>query len=106
MTRPTRTYELAPLVLEELHATGIRADDITFVCALGAHGALTMNALRRKLDSRIIETYRVFNHNPYEHCVELGTTSYGTPVRINRKVMAADVKIGIACVTAHAQTGF
>ncbi|MBR9981567.1 MAG: DUF2088 domain-containing protein [Desulfatitalea sp.] len=106
MTRPTRTYELAPIVLKELHAAGIREEDITFVCALGTHGALTQHELRRKVGAKILEKYRVFNHNPYEHCVEVGTTCYGTRVMINREVMAADVKIGIGCVTAHAQTGF
>ena len=106
MTRPTRTYELAPIVLKELETGGIDPDDITFVCALGTHGALTQNELRKKLGVRILERYRVFNHNPYENCVALGTTSYGTPVMINREVMEADVKIGIGCVTAHAQTGF
>lgn len=106
MTRPTRTYELAPIVLKELEAGGIDSDDITFVCALGTHGALTQHELRKKLGARIVERYRVFNHNPYENCVALGKTSYGTPVMINREVMEADVKIGIGCVTAHAQTGF
>ena len=106
MTRPTRTYELAPIVLKELAAAGIRDEDITFVCALGTHGALTQHELRKKVGSAILEKYRVFNHNPYEHCVEVGTTGYGTPVMINREVMAAEVKIGIGCVTAHAQTGF
>lgn len=106
MTRPTRTYELAPIVLEELAAAGLGEEAITFVCALGTHGALTQHELRKKLGSRIVEKYRVFNHNCYENCVALGTTSYGTPVMINREVMAAEVKIGIGCVTAHAQTGF
>lgn len=106
MTRPTRTYEIAPIVLKELEAGGIKKQDITFVCALGAHGALTQIELRKKLGSSIIEDYRVFNHNPYENCVHVGTTSYGTPVMFNREVMEADVKIGIGCVTAHPQAGF
>jgi len=106
MTRPTRTYELAPIVLKELAAAGLDEDNITFVCALGTHGALTQHELRKKLGPAILEKYRVFNHNCYEHCVEVGTTSYGTRVQINREVMEADVKIGIGCVTAHAQTGF
>ncbi len=106
MTRPTRTYELAPLVLEELAAAGIADEQITFVCALGTHGALTQHELRKKLGPQILAKYRVFNHNCYENCVTLGTTSYGTPVMINREVMAAEVKIGIGCVTAHPQTGF
>ena len=106
MTRPTQTYELAPIVLKELEAAGIEADAITFVCALGTHGALTQHELRKKLGATIVERYRVFNHNPYENCISLGTTRYGTPVMINREVMSAEVKIGIGCVTAHAQTGF
>ena len=106
MTRPTRTYELAPIVLKELYAAGIRQEDITFVCALGAHGALTQHELRKKLGVNIVENFRVFNHNAYENCVHVGTTDHGTPVMINREVMEADVKIGIGCVTAHAQTGF
>lgn len=106
MTRPTRTYELAPIVIDELAAAGIAEEDITFVCALGTHGALTQNEFRKKLGRDILERFRVFNHNCYEHCVDVGTTSYGTPVMINREVVSADVKIGIGCVTAHAQTGF
>ncbi len=106
MTRPTRTYELAPIVLRELAVAGIPDEDITFVCALGTHGALTQHEFRKKLGTEIVQKFRVFNHNCYENCVALGTTSYGTQVWINREVMAADVKIGIGCVTAHAQTGF
>ncbi|MBS3809658.1 MAG: DUF2088 domain-containing protein [Desulfobacterales bacterium] len=106
MTRPTRTYELATIVLKELNAAGISPEDITFVCALGAHGALTRHEFSKKLGREIVENYRVFNHNPYENCVHVGTTSFGTQVMFNREVMEADVKIGIGCVTAHAQTGF
>lgn len=106
MTRPTRADQLAPLVIKELTAAGIAPEKITFVCALGTHGALTQHELRKKLGRNIVENFRVFNHNCYENCVQLGTTHYGTPVHINREVMQADVKIGIGCVTAHAQTGF
>ena len=106
MTRPTRVYELAPIVISELLAGGISEDNITFVCALGTHGALTSREFRKKLGSEIIERFRVFNHNIYENCIEVGTTSRGTKVMINREVMEADLKIVIGCVTAHAQTGF
>ena len=106
MTRPTRTYELAPLVLERLHRAGIEKDQITFVCALGTHGALTMVDFRKKLGSEIIENYRVFNHNIYENCTHVGKTDRGTQVMFNREVMAADLKICIGCVTPHVQAGF
>jgi nickel-dependent lactate racemase len=106
MTRPTRTYEIAPMVLQELMAGGIAEEDITFVCALGTHGALTQNEFRKKLGAEIIRRFRVFNHNIYENCVEVGTTSRGTRMLVNREVMEADLRVGIGCVTAHAQVGF
>jgi nickel-dependent lactate racemase len=106
MTRPTRTYELAPIVLRELAAGGIQEDDITFVCALGGHGALTQHEFRKKLGIEIVQKFRVFNHNPYENCVGVGTTRRGTRVLVNREVMEAELKVGIGCVTAHAQVGF
>ncbi len=106
MTRPTRTYELAPLVVREVLAGGLDEEGISFVCALGTHGALTQNELRKKLGAAIVERFRVYNHNCYENCVAVGTTSRGTQLSINREVMEADIKVGIGCVTAHAQVGF
>lgn len=106
MTRPTRTFEIAPVVVRELLAGGITEENITFVCALGTHGALTMNEFRKKLGTEIVENFRVFNHNIYENCVEVGVTSRGTKLLINKEVAEADLKIGIGAVTAHAQVGF
>lgn len=106
MTRPTRVDQLGPPVVDELLAGGIREDDITFVCALGSHGALTQHELRKKVGSELLERFRVYNHNCYENCVEVGTTSRGTPVKINREVTDADLKVGLGTVTAHAQAGF
>lgn len=106
MTRPTRIDQLGPIVLKELFAAGVNEADITFVCALGTHGALSMHEFRKKVGSDILKRFRVFNHNIYENCVEIGTTSRGTKLQINREVAEADFKIIIGCVTAHAQVGF
>ena len=64
-----------PMSLAQMEAAVLDPDDITFVCALGTHGALTQNGLRKKLGVRILERYRVFNHNPYENCVALADRS-------------------------------
>ena len=106
MTRPTRIDELGPIVIRELLEGGLTEDAITFVCALGTHGALTQQELRKKVGSKILERFRVYNHNCYENCVEIGTTSRGTRLLVNREVASADLKIAIGCVTAHAQVGF
>lgn len=106
MTRPTRIDLLGPIVIAELLEAGVKEDNISFVCALGSHGALSQVELRKKVGDDILSRFRVYNHNCYENCVEIGTTKRGTVVKINREVMEADLKIGIGCVTAHAQVGF
>ena len=106
MTRPTPIDRIAPIVLSELVEAGIDEEQISFVCALGTHGALTQVELRKKVGRRILERFRVYNHNCYENCVDVGTTSRGTRLAINREVMSADLKIAIGCVTAHANVGF
>lgn len=106
ITRPTRISEIAPVVIRELIAGGMSEHDITFVAALGNHGAHTHHEFRKKLGPQITEQFAVFNHNPYDHCVFVGTTSRGTKLSVNREVMEADLRIGIGCVTAHINTGF
>jgi nickel-dependent lactate racemase len=41
MTRPTPVYRIAPMVVSELIEGGIEEENISFVCALGTHGALS-----------------------------------------------------------------
>ncbi len=106
ITRPTRISDIASVVIRELVAGGMREDDITFVAALGNHGAHTHHEFRKKLGPQITERFSVFNHNSYDHCTFVGTTSYGTKLSVNREVMEADLVIGIGCVTAHINTGF
>ncbi len=106
MTRPTPVDKIAPIVVEDLVKGGIQEENISFVCALGTHGALSRVELRKKVGEEILERFRVYNHNCYENCEAVGTTARGTRLAINREVMAADLKIAIGCVTAHPQVGF
>jgi nickel-dependent lactate racemase len=105
-TRPTRTHEIASYVLKELAAAGIVDDQIRFIAAVGTHGAHDNVAHRLKLGQEILDRFPVYNHNPYENCVEVGTTSRGTRLAVNREVMRCDLKIGIGCVVPHPQVGF
>ncbi|MFQ5821842.1 MAG: lactate racemase domain-containing protein [Candidatus Heimdallarchaeota archaeon] len=106
MTRPTRVSEIVPFVLEELQVAGIQDSQIRFICALGAHGVLTLEAFQKKLGRDIPARFPVYNHNVYDNCVSVGTTSQGTPVAINKEVMACDLKIAIGSIVPHVFTGF
>ena len=106
MTRPTKTWQMLPPILEELHRGGIADDRITFVMATGAHGARMLPDFKKKLGDEIPERFLVFNHNPYENLVDLGETSRGTPLKVNREVMSCDLKVAVGGLIPHFGFGF
>ncbi|MFQ5999945.1 MAG: lactate racemase domain-containing protein [Candidatus Bathyarchaeia archaeon] len=106
MTRPTKVYEVVPHVIDELRRAGIKDDNIRFVCASGSHGVFDREDFVKKLGESVVESYPVFNHNPYANLVYSGRTKYGTPVEINAEVMACDLKIAIGCIVPHPYFGY
>ena len=87
ISRPTPIGELLPPVLKELAKAGIPDSAIRLVCALGCHGAHTYQDFAAKLGTNILNRFPVYNHNVYENCVDVGTTSQGTKLKINAEVM-------------------
>jgi nickel-dependent lactate racemase len=53
MTRPTKTWQMLPAVLEELKRGGLTEDRIRFVMATGAHGAKMLQDFKKKLGDDI-----------------------------------------------------
>lgn len=106
LTRPTKAYQVIPMVLEELHKGGLDDSRIRFVIGSGAHHFMLLDDLVKKLGQSIPDKYRVFNHNVYENNVSLGETSFGTPVSVNREVMGCDLKIAIGGIIPHRNAGF
>lgn len=106
MTRPTKAYEIAPHVINELRGAGVRDDNIRFVCANGSHGVFDREDFVKKLGESAVESYPVFNHNPYANLVDSGRTKHGTPVEINAEVMDCDLKIAIGCIVPHPYFGY
>lgn len=106
MSRPTKVAEIVPFVLEELAAGGVEEKNIQFICALGAHGAMTAFEFSKKLGTDIVGRFNVYNHNPYENCTFIGKTSRGTPVSLNTEFLNADLKIGIGSIVPHQSAGF
>jgi nickel-dependent lactate racemase len=106
ISRPTPIGELLPHILRELGEAGIPDSAIRLICALGCHGAHSYQDFAAKLGTAIMKRFPVYNHNIYENCVDVGTTSQGTVLRVNAEVMSCDLKIGIGSVITHPQTGF
>ena len=106
IARPTPVSRLWPFVVEELHSGGMKDSQIRFVVALGTHGAHSRSDFVRKLGEEALLRFPVWNHNCYQHCTLVGTTSNGTPIEINDEVLGCDLRIGIGSVLPHPSMGF
>ncbi|MBN2334278.1 DUF2088 domain-containing protein [Candidatus Bathyarchaeota archaeon] len=105
MTRPTKTYQYAPVILETLRKAGLPEENIRFIIAPGTHGTYGRRDFVKKLGDKIVSEYQVYNHNPYEMLDYLGDTKYGCPVWVNSEVMDCDLKIGVGTVLFHRLAG-
>jgi len=120
MTRPTRQSQMLPAVLDELNCGGLSDDQIVFVMATGAHHGRLLFDFQKKLGEEVPERFLVFNHkgeevperflvfnhNCYENTVDLGETSRGTPVHVNREVISCDLKVALGAMMPHFGYGF
>lgn len=105
-TRPTRAADVIPAVLDSLFSAGIKPEQICFISALGTHRPMTRNELAGKLGEDIVMSYPVYNHNAWGNLVDMGKSSSGTPILVNREYASCDLRIGIGCIIPHVDAGF
>jgi nickel-dependent lactate racemase len=103
-TRPCPEDRMLPPILAELE-TKIPRENISIVIALGLHPPLDRAAMEKKYGKEIIDTYRVYNHDVND-CVNIGTTTRGTPIDIDRRVLEADFRISTGFIEPHFFAGF
>jgi nickel-dependent lactate racemase len=103
-TRPCPDDRILPVLLDEIEQV-VPTRNITIVVALGLHASLDKEQLTQKLGERIVENYRVINHDP-DQTVHLGATSRGTPVEVSNEVVEADLRISTGFVEPHFFAGF
>jgi lactate racemase len=106
LTRPTPTYDIAPLIVDELLAAGVPEDRIVFMGSYGTHRNLEADEVVRKLGKNLVRRFAWVNHNTWDNLVELGTTPRKTRVRINQTFMAADLRVTISGIKAHGYVGY
>lgn len=95
-------------IAEKLIASGVPAGRIMVLVATGTHRPVTEAELRQMLDPRVFEAgIAVKNHDcdNLAELVDLGKTSRGSEVLINRHYMEADLKIITGLVESHFMAG-
>jgi len=108
ITRLSPDALLVPALLEELHQTGVRDENITLLCATGMHRPSTPAEKVAKLGAETAARYRVIDNqaqNP-DALVDLGLTPGGVPVLVHRAAVEADLLIATGIVEPHQYAGY
>jgi len=109
ITRPVPNGQILPALIRDLLTAGIRADAITVLVATGLHRPNEGDELRELIGSDwVLETVGVVNHfagNDEDH-VLIGMTRRGTPVKLDKRFVLADLKIVTGLVEPHFMAGY
>jgi nickel-dependent lactate racemase len=106
LSRPTMGHRLIPPILAELAAVGIPAEDVLILAGIANHRPMTSEDLRKKLGPVVLTSCRLSSHFSWDNCVNVGATSYGSPIDINAEFLASDLRILVGSIIPHGATGF
>ena len=106
LTRPTPILEVLTQIIAELKLGGIKDDGILFLTSYGTHRPLVQDEAKRKLGPHYADKYPWLNHNIYENLTDIGRTSRGNRIKINRHFMQADVRVTISGIKPHGLAGY
>ena len=107
-TRSVPTAKVLPRIMKELGEAGMTSRNVSLVVAIGVHRRATEEEMREIVGEELWGHLRIENHDPYDPAklVDLGETSFGTPVQVNRSVYEADLRIVVGKVEPHEFAGF
>jgi nickel-dependent lactate racemase len=97
-----------PALINELSEGGIEDRNMEVILADGTHEQHLKKDIEALIGEEIIKRVRISGHDPRneKELGFLGTTSFGTPVLINRRVLESDVKIATGRIVPHYFAGF
>jgi lactate racemase len=109
ITRPVPNGLILPPLVRTLLAAGIPRENIVVLVATGLHRPNLGAELEELVGDRwVLDNVRVENHyarNDEDH-VDLGPTPHGTPVKIDRRFVEAEVRIVTGLVEPHFMAGY
>lgn len=108
-TRPVPVKILLPLLLKRLYKAfpSLTPNQVTIVIGAGLHPALDKEGIRRVVPESVAPGCEVISHDAVRsQMADFGTTSLGTPVRINKCFAEAALKLVIGNIDPHQFVGF
>src|SRR5258708_4389686 len=109
ITRPVPNGLFLPEIVRQLLDAGMKPGAITVLVATGLHRPNEGAELEELVgDPWVLKTVRVVNHFARDDSahVDLGRTPRGTPVKLDRRFVEADLKIATGLVEPHFMAGY
>jgi lactate racemase len=106
LTRPTPVGRVLPHILRHLADAGVPPAAVRVLIGTGTHAPPSPAAIAKKVGPETTSTCRVLVHDHLRNLERIGRTSFGTPVIVNREVLASDLLLGIGGVYPQHSTGF
>jgi nickel-dependent lactate racemase len=108
VSRPTPVHRFFRPVRDALVQAGARLTDIEVLFALGVHRPMTEAEAQAKIGADNLAAHRWHNHDAFDPAAltTLGTTSRGTPVALNRLLVAFDLIVTLGAIEPHLLLGF
>jgi nickel-dependent lactate racemase len=99
---------LLPPLLRRLEGLGLAPADIQLIIAGGAHPPMARKEFLRVVPAETLARYPVYCHdaNDVANLVQLGATSRGTPISVNRRYLETDLRLVVGNIEPHQFQGF
>src|SRR6056297_2271618 len=106
ISRPTPYNYMLPPLLEELHKSGIKKEQITFYIATGIHDPHTKEQNIEIFGEKLVNSYRFVSHDADKDLVYKCELSSGNKFYVNSEVNKADFIILTGVILPHYFAGF
>jgi len=106
LTRPMPNRTVLPPLLAELGRLGVGPDRVTLLCATGTHRAATEAEMVELVGPDVARDYPIHQHRAEGADHDPVGTVDGAPVLLDRRYLAADVRILTGFVEPHFFAGF
>lgn len=107
-TRVAGTREFMPILVREMNRLGVPDENMEIMIATGAHRPMTQEEMLETFGEDLVRRIPIYNNdcNQEDAFDYFGTTSYGTPVWINKRLSHRDHVILTGTVVYHYHAGF
>ena len=107
-TRNVAASVFLPVIINELNSCGVQDKDILIIFAVGTHRLHTKDEHIKIVGEEIAKRIRLVDHdsNDRGNLIEIGTTSRGTKVEVNKKADEVDRIILTGAITYHYFAGY